>query len=146
MEAPAPASALIHSATLVSAGLFLFLKFYLYYKISYIFSLLVLIVGSLTCLFGSLISATQTDLKRLLAYSTISNCGLLFVSCVVSNHLNTLYLFQLHGLTKSLSFLFVGFIIINYNHNQDLRLIGSQNLLYKYVLLGLLLTISYLSA
>jgi NADH:ubiquinone oxidoreductase subunit 5 (subunit L)/multisubunit Na+/H+ antiporter MnhA subunit len=146
MEAPAPASALIHSATLVSAGLFLYIKFMVIYKYTPNFNLFVLILSTITVVFGSVISATQTDLKRLLAYSTISNCGLLFVSAVLSNLNTTMYLFQFHGLTKSLSFLYVGFIIIIYNHNQDIRLIGSQNFLLKLLFVNQILVLSYLSA
>jgi len=145
MEAPAPASALIHSATLVSAGLLLFFKFYLLFKISQTFLYIFLIVGSLTSLFGSVVSAMQTDLKRLLAYSTISNCGLLFISVVISSVDNTLLLFQFHGFSKSLLFLFVGFIISVNNHNQDIRFIGRLNFTIKFIVLGMGLTTFFLS-
>jgi NADH-quinone oxidoreductase subunit L len=136
MEAPAPASALIHSATLVSAGLFIVLKFYIFYKLSPYFSLTVAVVGAITSLFGSIVSLTQSDLKRVLAYSTISNCGLLFVSSMLTTHTNTLLLFQFHGLLKSLAFLFVGFIILILTHNQDYRLLGSTTYNIKFILLG----------
>ena len=86
MEAPVPASALIHSATLVSAGIFLILKFY---KIINFYNLnnLIFFLGSLTCCFGGICSAAQTDLKKLLAYSTISHCGFLFILCSFGNYI-----------------------------------------------------------
>lgn len=146
MEAPAPASALIHSATLVSAGLVLYVKFITVYKFDAQINIIVLIIATVTVVFGSIVSSVQTDLKRLLAYSTISNCGLLFVSVVLSNLQTTLCLFQFHGLTKSLSFLFVGYIIILYGHNQDMRIIGSQNFLLKLVFINMFTVLSYLSA
>lgn len=146
MEAPAPASALIHSATLVSAGLFLIIKFYFLYKTSFIYFYFILIIGSLTMVFGAVIASVQTDLKRLLAYSTISNCGLLFTSCMISDLSHTLFLFQLHGLTKSLSFLFVGTLIIFFNHNQDIRNIGKLSFLFQFICIGFCLTATYLAA
>ena len=146
MEAPAPASALIHSATLVSAGLVLYIKFLTLYKLDIFITYFILFCSSVTVLFGSFVSAVQTDLKRLLAYSTISNCGLLFVSIILTNIKTTLLLFQFHGLTKSLAFLYVGYIIITYNHNQDTRVIGSQNFLLKYIFINMFITLSYLSA
>lgn len=126
MEAPVPASALIHSATLVSAGLFLFYKFHILFLFSNFFKIFILIWCSFTALFGAFLSFMQTDLKRILAYSTISNCGLMFVSAVTSNYLTTLNFFFLHGLSKSISFLFAGLIIILNNHNQDYRSIGTK--------------------
>jgi len=76
MEAPVPASALIHSATLVSAGIFLICKFnilFLYFE--YINFLTFL--GALTAAYGGIVAASQTDMKKLLAYSTMSHCGFL---------------------------------------------------------------------
>jgi NADH-quinone oxidoreductase subunit L len=76
MEAPVPASSLIHSATLVSAGIYLICRFQtliLLLDISYIF----IIIGSITAAYGGIVAAAQTDLKKLLAYSTMSHCGFL---------------------------------------------------------------------
>ena len=146
MEAPAPASALIHSATLVSAGVFLILKFLPLFKFSYFFSQSLMCIGTLTCLFGSLVSCIQTDIKRLLAYSTIGNCGLLIYSSIMLNSEITILFFKLHGFFKSLSFLFIGYLILKYQHLQDLRYIGNI-LLYEKIFLFLLLTsLSFLSA
>jgi NADH-quinone oxidoreductase subunit L len=76
MEAPVPASSLIHSATLVSAGIFLLCKFSALYSILDWTPYLVFL-GSVTAAYGGVVSAAQTDLKKLLAYSTMSHCGFL---------------------------------------------------------------------
>ena len=127
MEAPAPASALIHSATLVSAGILIFFKFkFLFLENIFIMNIFLLIVA-LTSLFGSVVSFYQTDLKKILAYSTISNCGLIFCAIILSSENNFYSLFYFHGLFKSLAFLFVGFIITNNNHYQDIRQLSKSN-------------------
>lgn len=146
MEAPAPASALIHSATLVSAGVFLLVKFNFILKNSEFFCFYIIMIGFITTLFGSFVSAYQTDLKRLLAYSTISNCGLLFISTVLNSEVSTLLLFQFHGLTKSLGFLYVGFLISKFSHNQEIRLISCHGLNLKILLIFFFFTIFYLAS
>ena len=129
MEAPIPASALIHSATLVAAGIYLFFKFSFLIFFNYFFLKTILVISSFTFFFGSIVSSTQTDLKKILAYSTISNCGLIFTSLLVSNYLNTLIFFILHGWFKSISFLLIGFVVVSYNHLQDIRLVGNSKYL-----------------
>ena len=83
MEAPVPASALIHSATLVSAGIYLVLRFKPILILSPYALYLISTVGALTALLGAVASAYQTDTKRILAYSTISHCGFLMVSTMI---------------------------------------------------------------
>lgn len=125
MEAPVPASALIHSATLVSAGIYLLLRFSII--INYFgLSEFILVWGSITGLYGGVVAAAQTDVKKLLAYSTISHCGFLFV-CVGLNWtwLTIVYLF-LHGLFKAATFFCVG-SFIRINKNQDSRTMGVNN-------------------
>jgi NADH:ubiquinone oxidoreductase subunit 5 (subunit L)/multisubunit Na+/H+ antiporter MnhA subunit len=80
MEAPVPASALIHSATLVSAGLFLLLRFSPIFELSNYIIFVIGFMGALTGLYGGLTAMFQSDIKRILAYSTISHCGFLMVS------------------------------------------------------------------
>lgn len=122
MEAPVPASALIHSATLVSAGIYLLLRFY---PIIDTLSLTIYIklIGVITAAYGGLVAASQTDMKRLLAYSTISHCGFLFVTvgCGMFN-VSLIYLF-LHGLFKAATFFCAGSFIRVAGH-QDTRLMG----------------------
>lgn len=146
MEAPATASALIHSATLVSSGIYLILKFkeliisneYLLY--------FVVIISAITAIFGSVVSSCQTDLKKILAYSTISNCGTLIVSLFTTNLTNSLNYFYFHGISKSLCFLFVGYFIIQSNHQQDLRKIGSSNKIDNQIKILLSFTLIVLAA
>lgn len=131
MEAPAPASALIHSATLVSAGIFLLARLSpLWFNTSIwlgLFSIevksFVLIWGAITAAYGGLVSARQTDLKRILAYSTISHCGymMVLVGCGYTDAL--LLYFYIHGLYKALLFLVTGNIMRVYQ-TQDFRKMG----------------------
>lgn len=127
MEAPVPASSLIHSATLVSAGIYLLCKFNILVVFSPYF-ILILFWGSLTALYGGFVSASQTDMKKLLAYSTMSHCGFLWVfSCLGNFYILVLYLF-LHGIFKAATFYCAG-SFIRYFGTQDTRWMG-QGLKY----------------
>jgi len=79
MEAPVPASALIHSATLVSAGIYIFLRFSPLFESNLRFILAIKLVGVITAFYGGFVAMYQTDVKKILAYSTISHCGFLMV-------------------------------------------------------------------
>lgn len=142
MEAPVPASALIHSATLVSAGVYLLLRFspVITYFNLYDF---ILIWGSITGLYGGIVAAAQTDVKKLLAYSTISHCGFLFVCVGLQwTWLTIMYLF-LHGLFKAATFFCVG-SFIRINKSQDSRMMGTNNRLAPTETLFLLVCASNL--
>jgi len=124
MEAPVPASALIHSATLVSAGIFLVLRFfYLFEQSAYAVSIL-LIFGSFTAFFGGCAALYQSDVKRVLAYSTISHCGFLMVTCTLKVPELTIFYLYVHGFFKAAVFLCVGTIIRYAQNNQDVRTMG----------------------
>lgn len=128
MEAPVPASALIHSATLVSAGIYLLLRFNYLFLYSPILTNLFFLFTSFTALFGAIIASFQTDVKKILAYSTISHCGFLMVSLMSFNPTITLlYLFG-HGFFKSLNFMCVGNLIGYVGNYQDYRKMGNLNL------------------
>lgn len=130
MEAPVPASALIHSATLVSAGIFLILKLYPLFEFSPFARTYILFFGSLTALFGGLCSIFQTDVKRLLAYSTISHCGvLMFLTFFKNPDLTIIYLY-VHGFFKAIIFMCMGHVIRFANNYQDMRRMGG---FYKYL-------------
>lgn len=130
MEAPVPASALIHSATLVSAGVFLIMRFYPILELSFYFKVVTAVVGALTAFVGGVSAVFQTDLKKILAYSTISHCGFLIFLCSFGNFkLVIVYLF-VHGFFKAISFLCVGNVIRFSRSYQDLRRMGS---LFKYL-------------
>jgi NADH:ubiquinone oxidoreductase subunit 5 (subunit L)/multisubunit Na+/H+ antiporter MnhA subunit len=123
MEAPIPASALIHSATLVSAGVYLLLRFQFMLVDS--FSILFVgLLGSLTAVYGSIVSSSQTDAKKLLAYSTISHCGFLFVTVYLLNVELTLLYLYLHGFFKALTFFCIGNLVKVARGHQDTRKMG----------------------
>lgn len=126
MEAPVPASALIHSATLVSAGIYLLCKFNCLYAIMGWSSTLILL-GSLTAAYGGVVSSSQTDLKKLLAYSTMSHCGFLWVLACSGNFFITIFYLFLHGLFKAASFYCVG-SFVRYYGSQDSRLMGNSHI------------------
>lgn len=146
MEAPIPASALIHSATLVSAGIFFFFKFKLILMSNIFIISIFSLLNSLTILYGSIVAFFQTDLKKILAYSTIGNCGLMFLAAQFLTINEFLFIFYLHGTSKALSFLFCGFIInLNY-HNQDIRLLGGLNLINYSYIFNIIFSLSMLAA
>ena len=110
MEAPLPASALIHSATLVASGLYLFLTFKTLvtdYKLITFLNF----YFSFTFFFGLFVVLVQTDFKKILAYSTISNCAAIFLTILHLNTYSTYLYFATHGWFKSLSFLILGFLV-----------------------------------
>jgi NADH-quinone oxidoreductase subunit L len=124
MEAPVPASALIHSATLVSAGLFLLLRFNVFFELSNYTYYIIPIIGSITAFYGGISAAFQSDLKRILAYSTISHCGFLMVSFSSFMIDYTLLYLYVHGFFKASVFLCVGNIIRFSGNYQDFRRMG----------------------
>lgn len=124
MEAPVPASALIHSATLVSAGVFLILRLYNLFELTSIVSTLVPFIGAFTAFFGGLSAMFQTDVKRILAYSTISHCGYLMVAATVCHPDITLIYLFVHGFFKALTFLCMGNVIRVASNYQDIRYMG----------------------
>lgn len=122
MEAPVPASSLIHSATLVSAGIYLILKFQTLFYITNLITL-IFFLGSVTASYGGIVAASQTDVKKLLAYSTISHCGFIFASIALNNFIVTIVYLYLHGIFKAVTFFCVG-SLIKYNNTQDTRFMG----------------------
>ena len=120
MEAPVPASSLIHSATLVSAGVFILLRFN---NLVEVYQTLILTLGCITAAYGGVVAAAQTDVKKLLAYSTMSHCGFLFILVSFGDcYITIVYLF-LHGLFKASTFFCVGSFIRTYG-TQDTRMMG----------------------
>jgi NADH:ubiquinone oxidoreductase subunit 5 (subunit L)/multisubunit Na+/H+ antiporter MnhA subunit len=130
MEAPVPASSLIHSATLVSAGLFLLLRFHVFFELSNYVYYIIPFVGALTGFYGGLCAMYQSDVKRILAYSTISHCGFLMVSFSTYLFDYTLFYLYVHGFFKAGVFLCVGNIIRFSTNYQDFRRMGG---FYKYL-------------
>ena len=128
--APVPASALIHSATLVSAGIYLLLRFHPIMELSSYCKIVVPFIGSLTAAYGGLVAAYQSDIKRILAYSTISHCGFLMtMTAFCSNEITVFYLY-VHGFFKATVFLNVGNVIRFSKNYQDFRRMGN---FHKYL-------------
>jgi len=137
MEAPIPASSLIHSATLVSAGVYIATRYS--FEIQYLFPTLSLL-SSFTAAYGSIIASSQNDLKKILAYSTISHCGYLFFLVYSNNILLQLVYLHLHGFFKAISFVLVGFVLQSTTIYQDYRYFSYQNNnSYEFFVLPLIL-------
>lgn len=130
MEAPVPASALIHSATLVSAGVFLLLRFSPLFEISTYSLYIIPFIGSFTAFFGGICSLYQSDIKRILAYSTISHCGFLMISYSLFIPEYTVLYLYIHGFFKAAVFLCAGNIIRFSRNYQDFKRMGS---FFKYI-------------
>ena len=145
MEAPIPASALIHSATLVSAGIYIVGRLQPIISCYPVFLDLILVWGSLTAFIGALVGSYQTDLKKTLAYSTISHCGFLMVLAVNPNQTPLFIYLVVHGLLKSYSFVIGGDIILASNNYQDWRKSGSFFFKSKYKFILLILSVSGLA-
>lgn len=124
MEAPVPASSLIHSATLVSAGVYLVLRFNFIFDATQYSKLIIPIVGSVTAAYGGVCAVAQSDVKKTLAYSTISHCGFLMVLCATEmNEFTILYLY-VHGFFKAGVFMCVGNLLRITRGYQDNRRMG----------------------
>ena len=130
MEAPVPASALIHSATLVSAGVFILLRLSFLFEYSYYSYYFIPFLGSFTACFGGLCSLYQSDIKKILAYSTISHCGFLMICYSTYIPEYTILYLYIHGFFKAAVFLCVGNIIRFSRNYQDFRKMGN---FWKYL-------------
>lgn len=124
MEAPVPASALIHSATLVSAGIYLLLRFTVLFELSHMSNSIVSVVGAVTAFYGGFTSMFQSDAKRVLAYSTISHCGFLMVIYSLGIPEYTILYLYVHGFFKAATFLSVGNVIRLSRNTQDFKRMG----------------------
>ena len=131
MEAPVPASALIHSATLVSAGIYLVLRFSFCFNYSPIILQCFQLLTSATAFYGAVTAAFQTDVKKILAYSTISHCGMLMFSITLFRPEITLFYLFAHGFFKSLNFMCVGNFIQYANNYQDISRMGGLVSYYR---------------
>lgn len=130
MEAPVPASALIHSATLVSAGIFLLLRFTPLFELSDYSYVIIAIVGATTSFYGGFSSMYQSDTKKILAYSTISHCGFLMVIYTTGVIEYVLLYLYIHGFFKAAVFMCIGNVNRLSKNNQDFKKMG---LYYKFL-------------
>jgi len=124
MEGPTPVSALIHAATMVTAGVFLIIRCsHLFQEANYILPLMT-IIGSLTTFFAATTALVQTDLKRVIAYSTCSQLGYMITACGLSAYNASLFHLSNHAFFKALLFLTAGSIIHAMSNEQDMRKMG----------------------
>jgi len=125
MEGPTPVSALLHAATMVTAGVYLLLRcsFLFVYTPKVLF--FVAVVGSFTALFGSAVALFQYDLKKIIAYSTCSQLGYMFLACGLGNFFSSFYHLVNHAFFKALLFLAAGSVIHALDNEQDIRRMGN---------------------
>jgi NADH-quinone oxidoreductase subunit L len=124
MEGPTPISALIHAATMVTAGVFMVARLAPLYNLSPAAMTVVAVVGGLTMVIGATIALTQTDIKRVVAYSTMSQLGYMMMACGLGAYAAGMYHLLTHGAFKALLFLGCGSVIIALHHEQDMRKMG----------------------
>jgi NADH-ubiquinone oxidoreductase chain 5 len=125
MEGPTPVSALIHAATMVTAGVFLVIRCSLIFEISSVILFLIVFIGSITSFLMSVIGAFQVDIKKVVAYSTASQLGYMFMACGLSNYNVAFFHLFTHAFFKALLFLSMGVIIHALADEQDFRKMGS---------------------
>lgn len=124
MEGPTPVSALIHAATMVTAGVFLLLRSSPILEYSNFALLVITIIGSLTAFLASTIGVVQNDLKKVIAYSTCSQLGYMVLACGISNYSVSLFHLMNHAFFKALLFLSAGSVIHAMSDEQDMRKMG----------------------
>ena len=124
MEGPTPISALIHAATMVTAGIFMVARMSPLYELSETALTFVLVIGATTAFFMGLIGIVQNDIKRVVAYSTLSQLGYMIAALGVSAYAAGLFHLMTHAFFKALLFLAAGSVIIGMHHDQDIRNMG----------------------
>ena len=130
MEGPTPISALIHAATMVTAGLFMVSRMSPMYELSTTALSVIMVLGAITALFMGFLGTIQNDIKRVVAYSTLSQLGYMTVALGVSAYSVAMFHVMTHAFFKALLFLAAGSVIIGMHHDQDMRNMGG---LRKYM-------------
>ena len=124
MEGPTPISALIHAATMVTAGVFMVARMSPLFELSETALSFVLVIGSLTAFFMALVGIVQNDIKRVVAFSTLSQLGYMVVALGASAYAAGIFHLMTHAFFKALLFLGAGSVIIGMHHEQDIRKMG----------------------
>ncbi|WP_234196623.1 NADH-quinone oxidoreductase subunit L [Pseudacidovorax sp. NFM-22] len=124
MEGPTPISALIHAATMVTAGIFMVSRMSPLFELSDTALNFILVIGSITALFMGFLGIIQNDIKRVVAYSTLSQLGYMTVALGVSAYPVAVFHLMTHAFFKALLFLGAGSVIMGMHHNQDIRWMG----------------------
>jgi NADH-quinone oxidoreductase subunit L len=130
MEGPTPISALIHAATMVTAGIFMVARMSPLYELSDTALSFIMVIGAITALFMGFLGMVQNDIKRVVAYSTLSQLGYMTVALGASAYSVAVFHLMTHAFFKALLFLAAGSVIIAMHHNQDIRYMGG---LKKYM-------------
>jgi NADH-ubiquinone oxidoreductase chain 5 len=147
MEGPTPVSALIHAATMVTAGVFLLARCSFIYEYAHQVLNLVAILGAVTAIFASSIGLTQNDMKRVIAYSTCSQLGYMVFACGLSGYFAGIFHLANHAFFKALLFLGAGAVIHAVSDEQDMRKMGGLKRLipftYSVMLIGSLALIGF---
>lgn len=129
MEGPTPVSALIHAATMVTAGVFLLARSSSFFEYAPNVRDFVVVIGALTCLFGAVVALCQNDIKKIIAYSTCSQLGYMFIACGLSAYHAGVFHLYTHAFFKAMLFLAAG-SVIHAVHEQDINKMGG---LRKYM-------------
>jgi len=124
MEGPTPISALIHAATMVTAGIFMVTRMSPLYELSDAALNFIMVIGSITALFMGFLGIIQNDIKRVVAYSTLSQLGYMTVALGASAYSVAVFHLMTHAFFKALLFLGAGSVIMGMHHNQDIRWMG----------------------
>ena len=130
MAGPTPVSALIHAATMVTSGIVLMNRMHVVFEMSPVASAIICVIGAFTALFAALIAFGQSDIKKVLAYSTVSQLGFMFIACGSGAYWAGMFHVTTHAFFKALLFLGAGAVIHAMSHNQDMRNYGN---LRKYL-------------
>jgi NADH-quinone oxidoreductase subunit L len=130
MEGPTPISALIHAATMVTAGIFMVARMSPLFELSEVALSTVLVIGAITAFFMGLLGIVNNDIKRVIAYSTLSQLGYMTVALGASAYAGAIFHLMTHAFFKALLFLAAGSVIIAMHHEQDMRKMGG---LKKYL-------------
>lgn len=125
MEGPTPASALIHAATMVTAGIFLMIRLSALFMSAPFVLLLAVFIGSITTLFAGVCALVQTDMKRIVAFSTTSQLGYMLLTCGFANFSLSFFHLINHAFFKAMLFMTMGIVIHIFSNEQDLRRVGS---------------------
>jgi len=140
MEGPTPVSALLHAATMVTAGVYLIVRFSPIFEYAPKVLAFTAVIGGLTAVFGSSVAACQSDLKKVIAFSTCSQLGYMFAACGVSAYNVAMFHLVTHATFKALLFLSAGAIIHSLNNEQDMRRMGGMinfiPLTFTFMLIG----------
>jgi NADH-ubiquinone oxidoreductase chain 5 len=137
MEGPTPVSSLIHAATMVTAGIFLIIRSNVMFQWCNDLATVIVFIGSSTAFLGSTIGVFQSDVKKIIAYSTCSQLGYMFLACGLNGYSYSFYHLTNHAFFKALLFLVAGYIIHAVDNEQDIRKLGGLYKILPFAYVGI---------